>query len=54
MNSFNCYVHLPVAGSGWIVGAGFGLLNNSSNASGESMPELNISDFETSIFLDIS
>ena len=41
-------------GSGWIVGAGFGWLCNSSTASGEGTPELYISDFETSLFLDVS
>ena len=44
----------PLVGSGWIVGAGFGLLCNSSTASGEGTPELNSSDFETYLFLDIS
>ena len=44
----------PVAGSGWIVGAGFGIVLYFIAASGEGKPELNSSDFETSLFLDIS
>ena len=43
MNSFNnCYISLPRSGK------------LSSTASGEGTPELNSSDFDTSLCLDIS
>ena len=58
MNSFNCYIHFNCyicsAGSGWIQGAGFGKLCNSSTASGEGTPELYSSKLWITLFLVIS
>ena len=47
--------NFPLAGSGWIVGAGFGQFCNSSNATVEGTPELLYSsDFGTSLFIAVS
>ena len=53
MKYFNCYIHLPLADSRWIVGVGFGNLYNSSTASGEGRSEHIARFFWTSLIFDI-
>ena len=54
MNIFIAISIFPLAGSGWIVGAGFGELCNSSTTYGEGTPKLYSSNFGTFLFLAIS
>ena len=55
MNSLLLYPFSPLrAVDGYIVGAGFGELCNSSTASGEGTPEINTSNFKTTLILVIS
>ena len=53
MNSLIVKSIFPLVDSGWIVGAGFCKLCNSSTASGECMSEQYSSNFGTTLFLAI-
>ena len=50
MNSLFVIYTFPLAGTGWIVGAGFCYLSNLSTASGKVTSELHSSNFGTSLY----